>query len=91
MTVEKTPDINPIYVGLERSCPRDTKNVSYVVCWFRTCVDLLRLDFELWVVGWGGLSKNIGLTIVKSKDCTWDFWTTHTYEKCIILSNIITR
>ena len=27
---EKTPDINPIYVGLERSCPRDTKNVSYV-------------------------------------------------------------
>ena len=21
--------INPIYVGLERSCPRNTKNVSY--------------------------------------------------------------
>ena len=65
--------------------------ILYMVCWFRTCVDLFRLDFELWVVGWGGLSKNIGLTIVKSKDCTWDFWTTHTYEKCIILSNIITR
>ena len=29
--VEITPDINPIYVGLERSCPRDSKNVSYVV------------------------------------------------------------
>ena len=24
------PDINPIYAGLERSCPRDSKNVSYV-------------------------------------------------------------
>ena len=23
-------DINPINTGLERSCPRDTKNVSYV-------------------------------------------------------------
>ena len=29
--VEITPDINPIYVGLERSCPRDSKNVTYVV------------------------------------------------------------
>ena len=29
--VEITPDINPIYVGLERSFPRDSKNVSYVV------------------------------------------------------------
>ena len=28
--VEITPDINPIYAGLERSCPRDSKNVSYV-------------------------------------------------------------
>ena len=28
--VEIIPDINPIYVGLERSCPRDSKNVSYV-------------------------------------------------------------
>ena len=28
---EITPDINPIYVGLERSCPRDSKNVTYVV------------------------------------------------------------
>jgi len=25
------PDINPIYAGLERSCHRDPKNVSYVV------------------------------------------------------------
>ena len=29
--VEITPEINPIYVGLERSCPSDSKNVSYVV------------------------------------------------------------
>ena len=28
--VEITPDINPRYVGLERSCPSDSKNVSYV-------------------------------------------------------------
>ena len=28
--IEITPDINPRYVGLERSCPRDSKNVSYV-------------------------------------------------------------
>ena len=27
---EITPYINPIYVGLERSCPKDSKNVSYV-------------------------------------------------------------
>ena len=25
-----TPRINPIYAGLERSCPRFSKNVSYV-------------------------------------------------------------
>ena len=46
--VEITTDINPINVGLERSFPRDSKNVSY----------LFRLDFVLWV-GWGGLSKNL--------------------------------
>ena len=28
--VKMTPDINPIYVGWERSCHRDSKNVSYV-------------------------------------------------------------
>ena len=28
--VEITPDINPIYVGLEKSCIKDSKNVSYV-------------------------------------------------------------
>ena len=27
--VKITLDINPIYVGFERSCPRDSKNVSY--------------------------------------------------------------
>ena len=27
--VKMAPD-NPIYVGLERFCPRDSKNVSYV-------------------------------------------------------------
>ena len=32
--VRMTPGINPIYAGLERSCPRDSKNVSYVdVIW----------------------------------------------------------
>ena len=28
--VKMAPDINPIYAGLERSYPRDSKNVSYV-------------------------------------------------------------
>ena len=28
--VKMTPDINPLYAGLERSCHRDSKNVSYV-------------------------------------------------------------
>ena len=29
--VKMAPDINPIYVGLEKSCPMDSKNVSYRV------------------------------------------------------------
>ena len=29
--VKITPDINPIFVGLERISPRDSKTVSYVV------------------------------------------------------------
>ena len=28
--VKMTPDINPKYAGLERSCHRDSKNVSFV-------------------------------------------------------------
>ena len=28
--VKMAPDINSIYPGLERSCPRDSKNLSYV-------------------------------------------------------------
>ena len=28
--VRMNPGINPIYAGLESSCPRDSKNVSYV-------------------------------------------------------------
>ena len=28
--VKMAPDINPIYAGLERSWPRDSKNVSYI-------------------------------------------------------------
>ena len=28
--VKMAQDINPRYAGLERSCPRDSKNVSYV-------------------------------------------------------------
>ena len=44
-----SPDINPIYAGLERSCLRDSKTVSYVdVELVQTCLDLI----ESW--GWGG-------------------------------------
>ena len=28
--VKMAPDINPIYAGFERSCPQDSKNLSYV-------------------------------------------------------------
>ena len=28
--VKMAPDINPTYAGFERSCPRDSINVSYV-------------------------------------------------------------
>ena len=65
--VKIIPDINPIYVVLERSCPGDLKNVSYVgVGLVLTCSDLI-LSY-----GWGGLSKNLvkpmGLTISKIHD-----------------------
>ena len=47
--IKMAPDINPIYAGLERSCPRDSKNISYVdVRLVQTCLDLI----ESW--GWGG-------------------------------------
>ena len=29
-SVKITPDINPIYLGIERSFPDDSKNVSFV-------------------------------------------------------------
>ena len=36
------PDINPIYAGLKRFCPRDSKNVSFVdVGLVETCLDLI--------------------------------------------------
>ena len=42
MGVGLTPGINPIYAGLERSCPRDSKNASYVdVGLGKTCIDLI--------------------------------------------------
>ena len=57
MGVGLTSDINPIYVGLERSCPRDSKNVSYVdVGLVQTCWDLIDSYGWWWV---GGLSKNL--------------------------------
>ena len=40
--VKITPDINPKYAWLERSCPRDSKNVSFVdVGLVETCLDLI--------------------------------------------------
>ena len=46
-----TPGINPIYAGLERFCPRDSKNVLYVdVGIVQTCLDLIES------CGWGGWS-----------------------------------
>ena len=49
--VEITPNINPKYVGLERSCPRDYKNVSYVgVGLVLTSFDLI--EYILWKKNW---------------------------------------
>ena len=50
-----TPDIIPIYAGLERSCPRDSKNVSYVdIGLVKTCLDLTKSygQWWWWWVGW---------------------------------------
>ena len=45
-----TQGINPIYAGLERFCPRDSKNVSFVdVGLVETCLYLIDV-----VGGWGG-------------------------------------
>ena len=52
-----SPDINSC-VGMERSCPRDSKNVSYVdVGLVQTCLDLI--ESYGWGGGVGGLSKNL--------------------------------
>ena len=42
--VEITPYINPLYVGFSEGFQK------CIICWCRTCVELFRLDFELWVV-----------------------------------------
>ena len=48
--VRMTPGINPIYAGLERSCPRDSKNVSYVdVGLVQTCLDLIESCGWVWL------------------------------------------
>ena len=42
-----TPGTNHIYAGLERSCPRDSKNISYVdVGLLKTGLDLI-FSYEL--------------------------------------------
>ena len=46
--VKITPDINPENVGLERACPWDSKNVSFIFLF----IDLFRLNWKLWV-RWG--------------------------------------
>ena len=46
--VKITPDINPINVELGRSCPRDSKNVSFFdMGLVQTVLDLIKLR-----VGW---------------------------------------
>ena len=52
--VKMTSDINPIYAGLERSCPWDSKIVSYVdVVLVQTCLDLIEsCVWWCWGSGW---------------------------------------
>ena len=40
-----TPDINPIYAGLEWSCPRDSKNVYVDVGLLQTGLDSVLTQF----------------------------------------------
>ena len=47
------PDINPIYAGLERSCPRDSKNVS-IVAFFIYMKMKEKIKMKLKVVYAGG-------------------------------------
>ena len=57
-----TPGINPIYAGLERSCPRDFKNVSYVdVGLVYTCLNLIE-SWGWWWWWWGGGVVVVGWT-----------------------------
>ena len=39
--VKITLDINPTYVGFERSCPRDSKNISFVDVYYYISVNYL--------------------------------------------------
>ena len=50
--------IYPLCGQIGRPCLK-----MYHICWYRTCVDLFRLNFELWVVGWGVVAVvvNLGL------------------------------
>ena len=58
--VQMAPDINPVNAVLERSCPCDFKNVSYVdVGLAQTCLDLIESYGWWWVGGVCGLSKNL--------------------------------
>ena len=54
--VKITQERNPIYVGLERSCPRDSKNASYVDVGL--VYTWLKVGGGGGLVG-GGLSKNL--------------------------------
>ena len=54
-----TPDINPTYVGLGRSCPRNSKNVSYFdVGLVYTGLDLIK-SWGLCIVGGVGVVATV--------------------------------
>ena len=48
--VEITPDINPIYVGIEMSFPDNSKNVSFIDMGLEKAVDNLKLLVGGWAV-----------------------------------------
>ena len=57
--VKMASDINPIYAGLERSCPRDSKNVSYFdVGLVYTGLDLIK-SWGLCIVGGVGVVATV--------------------------------
>ena len=80
-----TPDINPIYAGLERFCPRNSKNVSYVdEGLVLTCLDLIESCGWVGVVVCACVSAKFIGSYFEKKECSmmiFLFFQSHYYDQ----------